>query len=56
MENREIEALLADFETVWQRVYLPSAETEEQKMPKAVAALQRPEPRSGRMPRWFGVV
>ena len=56
MENREITALLADFESIWQRVNLPAAgETEEQIM-KTEAVSPRPELYSVLLPRWFGVI
>ena len=56
MEDREIEVLLEDFETVWQRVSPPLENGTELRAAKRPAEQMRPELCSGRTPRWFSVI
>ena len=56
MEDREITALLADFESVWQRVSPPPENAAELQAEVRPAEQMRPELCSGRTPRWFGVI
>ena len=56
MEDWEIEKLLADFETVWQRFSPPPENGTELRAAERPAEQIRPELYSGRTPRWFGVI
>lgn len=53
MENGELRELMEGFEAVWQRVSPAADEAPAAQEPAAREAQTRPEPCSGRVPRWF---
>ena len=55
MEDREIAELLADFETVWQRVSPPPEEQSAQEAETNALLREACNPQQ-RVPRWFVVV